>query len=132
MPKVPFSVKIKPYIPELIWWTIITSIFVHKLQLKQKSEADNSRCNAQISVLETLLARAREGQLLGEEDVQRELELVGLRERTKLTMADGEDLKVGMDISWREALLGRKKGRTKETAEEAEEKAVQEWADSEY
>lgn len=85
--------------------------------------------NAQISVLESLIRRVRDGSVLSDDDVRRELEMVGLRERTTLTETEEERLERTKDVTWREALFGRKSDRT---PEQEENRAVEEWSNSEH
>ncbi len=91
---------------------------------------------AQISVLEDLIRRTQGGENIAEEEVHRQLEMVGLRERLSLTNGEEELRRVAKDVSWGEALFGRRKIREEEEGvnkvvkTEAEE--LQEWTDGEF
>jgi hypothetical protein len=131
MPNIPWTTRLKPVIPTLIWWSILTSLAVHRLNIRHRSEAEISRINAQISVLETLVKQCLNGERLTDDAVRKELEMVGLRERTALTSVEGGELSDAADVGWREALFGRKlkRDKAKGSDKEEEEKAVQEWVD---
>jgi hypothetical protein len=90
------------------------------------------RKNAQISVLEGLIRRlGAEPATITEEEVQRELEMVGLRERPGVKEGGLEqDLREAGNVGWREVLLGRK--RVKRSEEEQEKAAEDEWRAGEY
>jgi hypothetical protein len=83
---------------------------------------------ARVSVLEGLMQRTRDGEVLREEEVQRELEMVGLRERTVLTRHVEDELAIA-DVGWWEVIFGKKRQRN---VEEEEKKAIDEWAQSRF
>lgn len=64
-----------------------------------------------------------------EAEVERELEMVGLRERTHLPDADSEtsDFQEARSVGWKEVMFGRK--RAKLTEEEETKAAEKEWRD---
>lgn len=125
----PIRERLRPLIPFFIWWSIITSLTVHLLRARQSSKEMQSRSEAKISVLESLLGRTRAGEALTEEEVERQLEMVGLRERRTGDLGEKrEDIR---DVGWMEAIFGRK-GRDQvvdKTAKEDEED-VAAWAKS--
>ena len=75
-----------------------------------------------------MIERVRRGEELGEEEIRRDMEMVGLRKRTGLTMDESREMRVTADVGWFEALFGRK--RRRRDTEEEEEKAMDEWAES--
>ncbi|TYJ55692.1 hypothetical protein B9479_003596 [Cryptococcus floricola] len=122
----PIRARLRPLVPFFIYWTIITSLLVHLLRTRQESGESLSRQKAKISVLGDLIARIRNGEDVSEEEMQREMEMVGLRERTALTLGLDKELKEAENVGWREVLLGK----TAQSEEQAarEEKAIEEWA----
>ncbi len=100
---------------------------------------------AQISVLQGLINRFQNGELVSEEETQRELEMVGLRERTILSsgissgdgqgidindgnVRVGEEFKELRDVGWFEVIFGQKR---RKSAEEEERQAQEEWTKGE-
>ena len=81
------------------------------------------RKNAQISVLEGLIRRLKDQGKVDEVEINRELEMVGLRERKE--GYTNLDIGEGGNVGWREVLLGRK--RVKKSEEEQEKVAEDEW-----
>jgi hypothetical protein len=61
---------------------------------------------------------------MSEEEIQRRLELVGVRERRKVDVS-GEGKEEMRDVGWREAIFGRRAVRS-----EKEEEEVEDWARS--
>lgn len=98
-------------------------------------EEEERRVAARVSILEGLVGRLREGHQLSDKEIDRELEMVGLKERpsvaptTEAADDDVESLQEAGTVSWKAMLLGRK--RSKLGVKEQEEKAEQEWAESE-
>lgn len=123
-PTPPLSQRLKAIIPFLIWWTVITSLATNNLRLRTSSKEELDTRRAQITVLESLVDRLREGIHLLDDEVRRELEMVGLRERTSST-SQGEVSRGTADVGWSQALFGRTK--TKTPDEEVKE-VVAEWA----
>ena len=99
------------------------------MNMKVKAKEDLGAQDAKESLLQSLIERTRRGEVLSNDDVQRELELVGLRERTWLTQRDEKEMVRASDVSWKEALLGRTRRRS--DAEE-EKDAMDTWASCEY
>jgi len=143
----PISERLKPLIPFLIWWTIITSLVVHLLRTRKAGEAELDRAYAQESVLRGLQARFEAGEVVSDAEIRRELEMVGLRERTIATAHLQEELGELRAVGWWEVLLGRKRGNKVEeevegrgdaevgaerNEEKEEQQVVQEWTQSEY
>ncbi len=120
----PILQRLKPLVPFLIGWSAITSLALHLLHARRDAAEDMARKDAQVSVLEGLVKRAQRGEL-GEDEAQRELEMVGLRERSGQGDAEIPE-RDALDVSWWEVLLGRQRGR--KTVEEQEEAARAEWA----
>ena len=77
-----------------------------------------------------MIERVRRGEVLGDDEMRRDLEMVGLREKTRLTLEEAEKMELTGDVGWKETLFGRKK-RRRDPAEE-EKRDVQEWAESEF
>ncbi|KAJ9123097.1 hypothetical protein QFC22_001287 [Naganishia vaughanmartiniae] len=141
----PISQRLKPLIPFMIYWTALTSLAYNMLRLRTLKEEDAARSNAQISVLEGLVNRYRaaSGMKTGTElddqevswpdeaEVERELQMVGLRERRHAPDGATESLEFqeGRDVGWREVLFGRKRAKLSE--EEEEKAAAKEWRDGE-
>ncbi|KAJ9107475.1 hypothetical protein QFC21_000928 [Naganishia friedmannii] len=139
----PISQRLKPLIPFMIYWTALTSLAYNLLRLRTLKEEDDARRNAQISVLEGLVDRYRAA--LGiktgtelddqevtwpdEAEVERELQMVGLRERKHAPdgVTDSTEFQEGRDVGWREVLFGRKRAKLSE--EEQEKAAAKEWRD---
>lgn len=128
-PPPPLSQRLKGILPFLFWWSVITSLAAHRLRMRHEHGQEMGVVQAKISVLESLVERVKGGSELTNEQVRKEMEMVGLRERTSLTEdAEGRLLKAA-DVNWREALLGRKNRHL--TPEEGEREAVEEWSKSE-
>ena len=139
----PISQRLKPLIPFLIYWTILTSLAYNLLRLRTLKKEEGARRDAQISVLEGLINRYRAaaGMNTGtdldrqdvpwpdEAEVERELEMVGLRERTHPADENSElaEFQEARSVGWKEVLFGRK--RAKLTKEEEEKVAEKEWRD---
>jgi hypothetical protein len=83
------------------------------------------KAKAQISVLSGLISRLKKRENVSNDEIQRELEMVGLRERV-LTKEEIE----GGDVGWFKAIFGRRG--VQEDVEEVEEDAVAAWARGEY
>lgn len=66
------------------------------------------------------------GEEISEEEIQRRLELVGVRERPKIELGPGVREKV-RDVGWREAIFGRKMIPVNDKEDEEE---VKNWARS--
>lgn len=120
--------RLRGMLPFLFWWSVITSLAVNRLRIRQQAEEELGAVNAQISVLEDLVQRTRTGEVLSDEALRKELELVGLRERTRLTETEEERMARTKDVSWGEALLGRKGKITDEQDGKQEERDEREWA----
>jgi hypothetical protein len=73
-----------------------------------------------------LIARLKAGEKVSGDEVQRELEMVGLRERCLTIAQEGE----GGDVGWLKAIFGRRGVQDEDEVDEkkVEEDAVQEWA----
>ena len=122
----PIRERLKPLIPFFIKWSIITSLAVHLLQIRIRSKEEMARCDAQISVLKGLIDKIGRGLDLSDSGMRRELEMVGLRDRTILTKDEMSGLRESADVGWREALFGRRK--RKDEVEEKRE--IDEWVNS--
>lgn len=120
----PIRERLRPLIPFFIWWTILTSLTVHLLRARQAATEADSRSEAKIHALNDLLGRARAGEDITEEEVQRRLEMVGVREREKVEA--GEVRQEVRDVGWREAIFGRRAT----TGEKEDEEEVENWAKS--
>lgn len=118
----PIRQRLRPLVPFFIYWCIITSLTVHLLRIRIRSKEEHDKAGAQISVLQGLIARYERGEVVDAVEVQRELEMVGLRTRTVLTV--DEDIQEGKDVSWTEAIFGRRRKKADE-----DEKTVDEWAE---
>lgn len=128
----PLRERLRPLIPFLVIWTIITSLAMHLLRVRKRSEADTARSDAQESVLLGLIERFRAGEVVPDLEIRRELEMVGLRERTVAT--EGMTVEEMREVSWWEVLRGRREQRAKreERMGGGEDEAVEEWSRSEY
>jgi hypothetical protein len=60
---------------------MITSLAVHLLRARIHSKEELDKAKAQISVLEGLMDRYKSGERISQDELRRELEMVGLRER---------------------------------------------------
>ncbi|WWC61835.1 uncharacterized protein I303_104420 [Kwoniella dejecticola CBS 10117] len=121
----PIRQRLKPLIPFFIYWSIITSLAVHLLRNRISSKEELDKQKAKISVLSDIIKRLQNGESMTEDQLQRELELVGLRERTILTqdVQFEEDVK---DVGWAEVLFGKK--RIKEGTDVGEkEESLDDW-----
>ncbi|KAJ9101977.1 hypothetical protein QFC20_005126 [Naganishia adeliensis] len=139
----PISQRLKPLLPFIFYWMVLTSLAYHLLRMRTLKKEECARRDAQISVLEGLVNRYRAaagiktGTELDDQDVtwpdeaevERELEMVGLRERTHLPDADSEtsDFQEARTVGWKEVMFGRK--RVKLTEEEEAKAAEKEWRD---
>ncbi|WOO81232.1 uncharacterized protein LOC62_03G004756 [Vanrija pseudolonga] len=136
----PISARLKPLVPFFIAWSVITSLAVHLMRARKQAEEEQARAGAQESVLTGLADRFRAGEDVSDEDIRRELEMVGLRERTALTLPLEDDVTELRDVSWFEVFLGRRK-KAEEAAKaegtevdaavseaQAEAEAVVEWS----
>jgi len=106
------------------------------MQVRTHTKEEMARTNAQMTVLENLVdkykAAMEEGRPVDEQEVERELQMVGLRERARPVrpvvegMEDLEDEFVeGKTITWKEVFFGRKAAKL--TEEEQEDVAKAEW-----
>lgn len=117
----PIRERLKPLIPFFIWWTIITSLTVHQLRIRTQTREDMERFQAKVGVLERLMERTRNGEVIRPAEMRREMELVGLRERVVRGDEDGRG--EVRDVGWREAIFGRKR-----KEEDVSEEDVSAWA----
>lgn len=132
----PIRERLRPLVPFFIYWTIITSLTVHLLRTRTKAKEDAAKASAQSSVLEGLISRLRQGERVPPDEIDRELEMVGLKERTVLsavgaarTTQDEERpggeaeaaLAESGQVGWRETIFGRKRRRPEVDEERAEE-----------
>jgi hypothetical protein len=129
----PISTRLKPLIPFFIYWCAITSLAVHLLRNRTSSKEELDKTKAQISVLTGLIQRLKKREVVSGEEIRRELEMVGLRERVLTTPEEGE----GGDVGWFKAIFGRRGVRDESenesgSQEEVEEDAVAAWARGEY
>lgn len=114
MPKAPpIRTRLKPLIPFLITWTVITSLAVHLLRERKHGEKVLGRAYAKESMLEELIERFRGGEVVPDTEIRRELELVGLREK-----AVDVEVQEARKVGWKEMFLGRDKEVTEADAEE--------------
>ena len=104
---------------------MITSLAVHLLRARIHSKEELDKAQAQISVLEGLMERYRSGERPSQDELRRELEMVGLRERVLTKPEDGE----GGDVGWFKAIFGRKG--VQDDEQKADEDAVEQWAKGE-
>ncbi|KAI5455550.1 hypothetical protein NCC49_000357 [Naganishia albida] len=139
----PISQRLKPLLPFIFYWTVLTSLAYHLLRMRTLKKEETARKEAQISVLEGLVNRYRAAKGIktgteldeqvvywpDEAEVQRELEMVGLRERKHIPGTDeGVDgFEEARSVGWKEVLFGRK--RVKLTEEEEAQAAEKEWRD---
>jgi hypothetical protein len=138
----PISARLKPLIPFFLYWTALTSLAFHLMQVRTHTKEELSRKEAQLTVLENLVERYKNAAgasgdeprgLVDEEEVDRELRMVGLRERLKPTgtgTEEGmerleEEFVEGRTIGWKEVFFGRRS--TKLSEEEQESAAKAEW-----
>lgn len=76
------------------------------MRLRIEIKEDEARIGAKVSVLQALVERTRRGEDVRVEEVRREFEMVGLRQRRGRGEEDGRvDAK---DVGWREAIFGRR------------------------
>ncbi|KAH8090956.1 hypothetical protein HD553DRAFT_303790 [Filobasidium floriforme] len=138
----PISARLKPLIPFFLYWTALTSLAFHLMQVRTHTKEELSRKEAQLTVLENLVERYKNAAgasgdnsrtIVDEEEVDRELRMVGLRERLKPTSTGTEEgmerleeeFVEGRTIGWKEVFFGRKS--TKLSEEEQESAAKAEW-----
>ena len=115
----PISTRLRPLIPFFIYWCAITSLAVHLLRTRTTSKEELDKAQAQISVLSGLIHRFKKREIVGEDEMRRELEMVGLRERVLTAPEEGRD------VGWFKAIFGRKGVRDDK---EVEEDDVVDWA----
>jgi hypothetical protein len=130
----PISERLKPLIPFILYWTALTSLAYHLMQVRTVTKEDLARKDAQLSVLESLVGKYRmaheQGTRMDETEVERELQMVGLRERTSLTEGE-EEFMENRKITWKEIFFGGS-SRAKLTEDEQEDVARKEWQQSKY
>ncbi|KAK4687577.1 hypothetical protein P7C73_g2544, partial [Tremellales sp. Uapishka_1] len=79
-----------------------------------------------MSVLQGLIARYQRGEKVQESEVQRELEMVGLRER-EVGTREVPTINVAEDVGWRDVIFGkRRKKEEAKTAREEWDEMIQE------
>ncbi|EIW70716.1 hypothetical protein M231_02630 [Tremella mesenterica] len=123
----PISSRIRPIIPFLIYWTFVTSLALNLLKIRKRAEEDNDRYQARISVLQGVIRGLEEGRV-DEEEMRRDLEMVGLRDRRGKEVVG--DLGIVRPLSWREALFGLSKGKDTSVHEGDAETSLQEWLEA--
>lgn len=100
------------------------------MRLRIEIQEDEARIGAKISVLQTLLDRTRKGETLVPEEIRREFEMVGLRQRRGRT--EEEVRADASDVGWREAIFGRRRkdgdGEAKADVEDVKEQDLGAWA----
>ncbi|GAA99127.1 uncharacterized protein L969DRAFT_94305 [Mixia osmundae IAM 14324] len=108
--------NLTPYIWPTVLLIAITSLAVNNKRVRTEADVATSRYLAQISVLERLVAQARRGQYISDQDLLRELRAVKLRARDPTAAPDDLSDRIG----WLEAFLGAKKysKRAKQSAEQ--------------
>ncbi|WVF71425.1 hypothetical protein IAT40_006229 [Kwoniella sp. CBS 6097] len=119
----PIRHRLKPLIPFFIYWTIITSLAVHLLRARIHSKEELDKRQAQITVLSDLIQQYQNGEKVDLREMQRSLEMVGLRERTDLTKDLDEEMRDTADVGWVEVLFGKKRVKV----DDKEEKTLEEW-----
>ncbi|KIR55734.1 hypothetical protein I315_01611 [Cryptococcus gattii Ru294] len=122
----PLRQRIRPLVPFFIYWTIITSLVVHLMRIRQDTEASLARQQAKITVLSDLIAKLQRGETVSEEEMQRELEMVGLRKRTSATLALDKEMRIVGDVGWKDMLFGKRERTAEDEAKE--ERVIEEWA----
>ncbi|WVQ99370.1 hypothetical protein IAU59_006503 [Kwoniella sp. CBS 9459] len=124
----PIRQRLKPLIPFFIYWTIITSLAVHLLRARIHSKEELDKKHAQISVLSDLIQQFQNGEKVDLREMQRSLEMVGLRERTDLTKDLDGELSDTADVGWAEVLFGKKRVKSDDIEDkDKEEKSLEEW-----
>jgi hypothetical protein len=139
-------------IPFLFWWSIITALALNTLRIRNESKDASILYRSQQAVLTRLIDRVKLGEVLNDQEIRRELEMVGLRERSRLTVNEAEKLSLVKDVGWVQVLFGRRgKGKRSTEMEMAagegtsnsstaaqvtmavteDEQAAKEWAESE-
>ena len=99
--------------------------------MRIQTQEEMGVANAQISVMESLVERVKAGQIVSDDQVRKEMEMVGLRERTALTEGLAGAMERTKDVSWGEALLGRK-AKPLEGEEAIDMDKEMDWAESEW
>lgn len=126
----PLSARLKSIVPFMFWWSAITTLAVHRLRMRIQSQEEMGIANAQISVMESLVERVKRGEVISDDEVRKEMEMVGLRERTALTEGLAGAMERTKDVTWGEALLGRKVKPVEGEAEVDQNKEI-DWAEGE-
>ncbi|WVQ82299.1 hypothetical protein IAT38_004427 [Cryptococcus sp. DSM 104549] len=129
----PLSARLKPLIPFFIYWTILTSLIVHLLRTRLEREEMLAHQGAKEGVLRGLVERVEKGERVGDAEVQREMELVGLRKKGLGWEGVGKE-ELGPRgreyVGWKEVFLGKKTKVEEKEGEPEEEKTIeQEWAE---
>ncbi|OCF42930.1 hypothetical protein I317_03281 [Kwoniella heveanensis CBS 569] len=122
----PIRQRLRPLIPFFIYWTIITSLAVHLLRARIHSKEELDKKQAQITVLSDLIQQYQNGEKVDLREMQRSLEMVGLRERTDLTKDLDGEMRDTADVGWVEVLFGKKRVKVDEN-DDKEEKTLDEW-----
>lgn len=124
----PISERLKPLIPFLFWWTVITSLAVHLLRKRKANEEELARLKAQQSVLEDMIRSFARGEALSDEEIRRELEMVGLRRR-KLTLDPDALERVRQQVGSGPALVEYAKEKLAEQSDEGDKEGDSEKPD---
>lgn len=110
------------------------------MQVRTHTKEDLARRDAQVTVLENIVDKyqtaLKRGSAVDESEIERELQMVGLRERPTRSPIDTsnegsnmegleEEFVEGRTITWKEVFFGRKAGKLSE--EEQEDAAKAEW-----
>lgn len=99
------------------------------MRTRQDTEASLARQQAKVTVLSDLIARLQRGETVDEEEMQRELEMVGLRERTSATLALDKEMRIVGDVGWRDVLFGKRERTAEDDAKG--ERIIEEWTSGE-
>lgn len=95
--------------------------------MNEQIRLDRDKWDRQEDMVRRLQGRVRRGEQIGDEELQRELELIGLRE--KQVMMGSSELRAP-DASWKQVLLGQKKNKKKaKESKDAEKDADESIAD---
>jgi hypothetical protein len=94
------------YIPHLLYSLGIVSISTHLLWHRKEWEAQRAHAAAQISVLESITQRLKNGERMDPKEIERLQRMVRGKEDTNSTSPSDSALSAE-EIRWKEVLLGK-------------------------
>ncbi|KAH0829110.1 hypothetical protein J3R83DRAFT_2576 [Lanmaoa asiatica] len=91
-----------PYLPHILYSTVLTSVSIHLLWQRTTEKEDRARYHAQMSILEDLARQLRSGAPITDEEIIRLKNLARIHGQ-----GEGQEQSTGA-IRWSEVVWGRK------------------------